>query len=215
MKQLSIPRGELRTILRTGAAAKIDQFHPATKGFRPKSTCRVTHDGQNLYLRFDVRDRYVFCRRRPFQGHVYRDSCVEFFVKPKQRRGYFNFEFNCGGQMLVYFIADHRRDEDGRMTDYVPLTKADVEPIVIRSKLKAPITPEITRPTDWWLEATIPVAVLENYVGKIGDLSGRRWRANFQKCGNESSHPHWATWCDIGPAKNFHQPDKFGELVFE
>jgi hypothetical protein len=215
MNQLSIPRGELKTIGRKGAVAKIDQFHPATKGFRPKTTCRVLHDGKNLQLRFDVRDRYVFCRRRRFQGHVYKDSCVEFFVKPKSRKGYFNFEFNCGGQMLVYYIEDGRWDDEGRMMKYVPLKKTDVETMVITTKLRAPIVPEITRPTDWWLEATIPVSVLEKYVGKIGNLSGQRWRANFQKCANESSHPHWVTWNDIRPAKSFHQPDKFGELVFE
>ena len=173
------------------------------------------HDGQNLYLRFDVRDRYVFCRQRPFQGYVFKDSCVEFFVKPKPTEGYFNFEINCGGQMLVYYIEDGSRNDEGRMTKYRPLTKADVKPMVITTKLKAPIVPEIARPTNWWVEATIPVSVLEKYVGQIGDLSGQRWRANFQKCANESSHPHWATWSDIGRVKNFHQPDKFGELVFE
>lgn len=209
MNQLSIPRGEPSTIQRTGVVAKIDQFHPATKGFRPKTTVHVLHDGRNLYLRFDVKDRYVFCRRRPFQGHVYRDSCVEFFVKPKAKKGYFNFEINCGGQMLVYYIHDFAT------LTFTPLTKADVEPMTIKTKLKAPIVPEITRPTDWWLEATIPVSVMEKYVGRIGDLSGQRWRANFQKCGNESSHPHWATWNDIRPMKNFHQPEKFGELIFE
>lgn len=209
MRQLSIPRGKPKTILRTGGVAEIDQFHPSTPGFRPKTTCRVLHDGRNIFLRFDVRDRYVICRKRRFQGYVFRDSCVEFFVKPKTRKGYFNFEFNCAGQMLVYYIQDFAT------RTLTKLKRADVRPMTITTRLTAPIVPEITRPTNWWLQVTIPVSVLEQYVGRIGDLSGQRWRANFQKCANDSSHPHWAAWSDIGPIKNFHQPGKFGWLVFE
>ena len=215
MNQLSIPRGDRATVKKVGGVAKVDQFLPLSKSRHPKTVCRVAHDGRNVFLRFDVRDRWVHCLKRPFQGHVYHDSCVEFFVRPTQKAGYFNFEFNCCGQMLIYYIEDWRRDENRQFLKRTPLTRGDAKRLKVATNLKAPIDPEITKPTNWWLEATIPVALLEKYVGRLGDLSGQTWRANFQKCGDENSRPHWATWNNIGPVANFHQPSKFGKLVFE
>jgi hypothetical protein len=214
MNELRIPTGDRAAAKRGGAVAHVDQFHPASTSHRPKTTCRLTHDGKTIHLRFDVRDRYVRCLKRPFQGRVYMDSCVEFFVWPKPRKGYFNFEFNCGGQMLVYYIKDWRRNKKRKMQEFTPLTQADVSPLNVTTKLSAPIDPEIATPTNWWLEASIPVSLLEKYVGPLGDLSGQTWRANFQKCASIVSNPHWATWNSIGEDKNFHQPDKFGKLIF-
>ena len=49
------------------------------------------------------RDQYVRCTHRTYGDPVYRDSCVEFFIQPKPGRGYFNFEFNCGGAFLCNY----------------------------------------------------------------------------------------------------------------
>ncbi len=215
MNQLSIPRGDRASVKKLGAVAKIDQFLSRSVSKHPKTTCRVAHDGRNIYLRFDVRDRWVHCLRRPFQGRVWQDSCVEFFVHPRPTKGYFNFEINCAGQMLMYYIADWRRDEHKHFLKRTELTKADYAKLEIAAKLKAPIDPVISTPVNWWIDATIPLAVLEQYVGKLGDLGGQTWRANFQKCGGDPKHNHWATWNPIGEKVNFHQPDKFGMLVFE
>ena len=74
---------------------------------------------------------------------------------------------------------------------------------------------EIVEPIEWRVELMIPFAVMEPYVGAIGDLSGQVWRGNLFKCADQTSHPHWASWSPIGEALNFHQPDKFGTLRFE
>jgi hypothetical protein len=42
------------------------------------------------------------------------------------------------------------------------------------------------------------------------------WRANFYKCGDKTSHPHWLTWNPVDkPRPDFHLPQYFGTLVFE
>jgi cellulose/xylan binding protein with CBM9 domain len=61
----------------------------------------------------------------------------------------------------------------------------------------------------------IPFAMMESYVSATGDPRGQTWRGNLFKCGDETSHPHWASWAPIGQELNFHQPEKFGELRFE
>jgi hypothetical protein len=76
------------------------------------------------------------------------------------------------------------------------------------------VFPEIVGPTEWFLGFFIPFSLLEKYAGQIGDLHGQTWRANFYKCADGSSHPHWASWTEL-PEKNFHLPEHFGEIVFE
>jgi hypothetical protein len=40
--------------------------------------------------------------------------------------------------------------------------------------------------------------------------------ANFYKCADQTSHPHWLTWASVDyPQPKFHLPEFFGRLVFE
>src|SRR5688572_29160119 len=87
-----------------GAAevANVDQFHARSSAHRPVTRARLLYDDAGLYLAFDVEDRYVRCLSTAYQSRVSRDSCVEFFVRPRADEGYFNFEINCGGALLLY-----------------------------------------------------------------------------------------------------------------
>jgi hypothetical protein len=76
------------------------------------------------------------------------------------------------------------------------------------------VEPEIQEPTTWFIEFRIPISLLEKYVGPIGDPRGQRWTANFYKCGDKTSHPHWISWAPVDQL-NFHLPRCFGPIVFE
>ena len=77
------------------------------------------------------------------------------------------------------------------------------------------VEPEIQEDTDWPLEFFIPFSLLAKYAGPLGEIAGQEWRANFYKCGDRTSHPHWARWAPINGQLNFHQPQFFGQLLFE
>ena len=55
-------------------------------------------------------------------GPVSNDDCVEVFIAPdpEQVKSYFNFEINCGGTMLLYYIPDSAFI-DGRFVKYMPV----------------------------------------------------------------------------------------------
>jgi len=76
------------------------------------------------------------------------------------------------------------------------------------------VDPEIAEEKVWQLEYHIPFAVLEEYVGPLGDVAGQMWRANFYKCAETNSHPHWATWSPLLDGFDFHSPRFFGVLHF-
>jgi len=97
--------------------------------------------------------------------------------------------------------AKRLRPDDGRLVE-------------LRSTLPARVEPEVAKPVDWQLAFFIPLAVVERYVGALGPLGGQSWRGNLYKCGDSTSHPHWASWAPLDE-RNFHLPRCFGTLDFE
>lgn len=193
-------------------AAEVNQFLPQSSDHHPRTSARLAHDTQRIHGQFEVADRYVRCTRTDYGSEVWKDSCVEFFVEPRPGRGYFNFEFNCGGAFLVNHIVDPTRTLDG-FKAFTRLSEALAREVVVRASLPRVVDPEITQPIQWTLEFEIPVHVVESFIGPIGDLSGQTWRGNFFKCAEENSHPHWAAWSSVDEF-NFHLPRCFGELHF-
>ena len=211
------PDGSIRLdepIWRSIEPLSIDWFHPASSSHRPQTLARLAHDQHALYAWFHVRDRYVKSLCTHYQDMVCHDSCVELFLQPKIDRGYFNFEFNCGGTMLLYYIEDARK-VDGKLARFTPVAPEAATMVRVSSTMPKVVPVEIAEPVDWSIAIQIPFKMLERYVGAIGSVEGQTWRGNLYKCADKTSHPHWASWAPIGKELNFHQPDKFGELRFQ
>lgn len=179
---------------------------------RPRTYAKLLYTDEWICGMFRVEDRYVRSKRTRYMDPVYKDSCVEFFVQPEVDSGYFNFEFNCGGTLLCSYITDPERTAEG-FKKFIPLSKEDGNQVVVCHSLPELVDPEITEPVIWTLEFFIPFALLEKYAGSLGDPSGKVWRANFYKCGDETSHPHWASWQPLH-SLNFHLPECFGQIRF-
>ena len=190
----------------------ISCFRPEGTSHRPLVRCKMLYDDSHLYGLFLVEDRYVRCVHTGFQAPVYEDSCVELFVQPKPDKGYFNFEFNCGGALLASYVTDPTRI-GGRVAEAVPLSLEEGRLVAIYSSLPSIIEPEMEDEVTWSLEFSIPFALLESYVGSLGKVEGQEWRGNLYKCGNRTSHPHWASWTRLID-RNFHDPRDFGALRF-
>ena len=192
---------------------RIDRFLPQSSDHRPQAEARLLYDDACLYGVFRVRDRYVRCVHTEFQSSVCRDSCVEFFFQPDGATHYFNLEFNCGGTFLMYWAKDPDL-AGGRLKEYTKVSEERARLLRVYHSLPEKIEPEIQGPVEWFLEFAMPFEMLEPYAGEIGDPAGRAWRANFYKCGDDTSHPHWASWAPLDE-KNFHLPRCFGDVTFE
>ncbi len=192
---------------------ELPHFRPEGSDHKPKTAVRLLYGQTGIFGIFRVEDRYVRSIHAEYLSPVYKDSCVEFFVKPKQDRGYFNFEFNCSGALLCSYLIDPTRTSEG-FRDFTKLPEENGKQILIYHSLPDIVEPEIREPVTWFLEFFIPFSLLEQYVGTIGNVAGQSWQANFYKCGDETSHPHWASWTPL-PEKNFHLPECFETLSFE
>jgi len=192
----------------------IANFHPLGSDHRPKTQARLLHDGDTLAVMFRVEDQYVVARHIAYQSRTHKDSTVEFFFQPTPDSGYFNFEMNCGGTLLLYYITDATRKGDG-FEHYVEVAKALADAIPVHASLPKRVDPEITEPTTWTVSYRIPKALLEAHAGPIPTLHDLHSRGNLYKCADDSSHPHWASWAPIGKKLDFHQPEKFAPIRFE
>lgn len=198
-----------------GAAeeGRVALFSEKGSGHHPDVRFRLLHDDAGVYVRFEVQDRYVRSVQTTYQGAVCTDSCVEFFVRPRVGKGYFNFEINAGGTLLLFYIEDATRTPDG-FAKYQKVPETWGRTVQIWHSLPAVVEPELAGPVTWGVGYRIPVALFEAYTGPLGQLSGQTWRANLFKCGDKTSHPHWASWTPLTQL-NFHLPECFGELVME
>jgi hypothetical protein len=192
---------------------RVGEFHAKSTGHRPVTEVKVLYDARGLYLHFRVRDRWVRAVQTEYQSLVCFDSCAEFFVTPREGKGYFNFEMNAIGTMLLYYITDASRAPEGfKAFEKVPVEVAG-EMRVYPSLGVKPLE-EIEKETEWSIQYFVPYTLFERFVGRVSPAGGDRWRANFFKCADKTSMPHWASWAAVGEELNFHQPDKFGEIVF-
>lgn len=177
----------------------------------PRTQAKLAYDDHAIYVIFRVEDRYVRAVAANHQDPVCRDSCAEFFFTPGTdvKKGYFNLEMNCGGTMLLHFQTIPRKG--------TPLAPADIDRIDVRASMPRIVEPERVGPIAWTIEYRFPLDILPKYMPEaVMPAPGVTWRANFFKCGDKTSHPHWLTWSYVDrPKPDFHVPECFGTLEFK
>ena len=195
---------------RDAQVAEISSFHPAGSDHRPQTAAKILYDDAGLYVIFRVRDRYVVCTRDKHQTLTSKDSCVEVYFESKPgEKGYLNFEMNCGGTLLLFYITDPTRSQETIFREKVVVPEPLIDTMRIYHSLPKTLPREIAEPVEWAVEYFVPWSLFETYAGKLEPPAQRRWRGNFHKCADESSHPHWASWSPIGEELNFHVPQYF------
>ncbi len=170
---------------------------------KPEVAFSIFHDGDAVYLRYHVTEDYTLAKVDKDNGEVWTDSCVEFFLKLDDG-GYYNIEFTAIGKGLVGFrqsrdTAEHASPEIMSLIERAPSLGVD--------------TFDEKQGCSWTLTLVIPKEVF--FAHKLDTLSGLKASANFYKCGDNLTVPHFVSWQPIdNPTPNFHLPEFFGELEF-
>lgn len=192
-------------------AVEIINYMGALPKFRPVVKAKMMYDDENIYVIFQVKDQFVRCLTKEYNGPVWEDSACEFFFSPDSGfpEKYFNLEMNCGGTPLMHYNMIPRKESK-------QLDIADIKKIEIAHSLPQIIDPEMSNPVTWTLEYRIPLVMLEKYSGVTRPGKGVEWRANFYKIAENNSNRHYITWSFIeNPKPDFHKPQFFGKLKFE
>ncbi len=193
---------------------KYEYWHERSSDHHPETTVKALHNGNDIMICWQVKDRYVRIAHVALNSMVCEDACVEAFLQPLALdKGYFNLEINAGTCTHSSYIRDWTRAPGG-FSDFEYISKDNIRKLTIKGNLPQMIDPEITEETDWWIIVRIPRVYIENIFGPIGDLSGQQWKGNFTKCADCSSRPHWGALMPIDPALNFHSPKYFHDITF-
>ena len=186
-------------------------FHPINHvnwkeyPYCPDVQFRIAYCDEGLLLHYKVNEESVRAKYTTDNDPVWTDSCVEFFSIPAADGVYYNMEFNCIGTILIGAGAERK----GRTR-----AQQDITHLVKRwSSLGRLPFEERSGGVDWELALLIPYRAY--FLHQIASLEGQTILANFYKCGDELSTPHFVSWSPIVTDKPyFHCPEYFGALEF-
>jgi hypothetical protein len=173
--------------------------------YKPLVRFNIAWGDQEIYIKYYVRESNVKAEKSRTNEMVCEDSCVEFFVSPSDDGLYYNFEFNAIGTALMG--SGHGREDTAR-----------AEPAVVEGIRRLttmgnePFT-EISGDISWSITLAIPLKTFFRH--NVTDLQGKSFRANFYKCGDKLSNPHYVTWNPVVTERpDYHRPEYFGILRF-
>jgi len=173
--------------------------------YRPKVNFRIGHVQNEIWLKYEVNEKHILARETKINGDVYKDSCVEFFIS-FDGKNYYNFEFNCIGTIHLAYGPGR---ENRKLVNPETIKK-----IAIESSLGSQPFEEKTGNFDWEMMIRIPVECFA--FDQIKSLNRLKATANFYKCGNDTSEPHYLTWNPVKTEKpDYHRPEFFGRIYFE
>jgi hypothetical protein len=214
MKQIKIPciselnsASDMNTISSLLSKQKnfelIDQVNwPDTFPLKPACKFIIARSNEALFIHYVVNEKQIQALYTNDQDPVWQDSCVEFFCQLPNSKTYFNFEFNCIGTCLA-------TKRISRTEGINPLPAEKMSQIKRYPSLENQPFQEKKGNFNWTLTVKIPFKVLDIDSHNLPKIL----RANFYKCGDGTSEPHYVSWNPILTENpDFHQPKFFGAL---
>jgi hypothetical protein len=189
-----------------GSLLAVDKINWPEYPYKPVVKLLAGYSDAYLFLYYEVEKDFYRVHALADQEAVWEDSCVEFFISTDESlinnsltgdsAVYQNFEFNALGYCL---------SARGNKQEREPLASAKMERVLRSTSLNLQNLPEEGAEFNWQLSVSIPLDL-------IGIQPGSIFRANFYKCGDLTSKPHFLSWNRIDSASpDFHLPQFFGE----
>ena len=212
MKRLTIPKlnipfptqENVSDILdQKGTKAVIKTVNWKTFPYLPEVSFSMGYDETHLFLKFYVKEEHIRALETQPNGHVWEDSCCEFFCA-FDNIGYYNLETNCIGTQLLGFGPD--KESRRRYPSEI------IHSIEKSSTLGRDTIEPQSGDFEYRLTIIIPAGVYREHPG-LKFRKGLTFKANFYKCGDKTPKPHFVSWNPIEiEHPNFHRPDFFGEI---
>lgn len=184
---------------------RIDVLNWKDYDYKPIVDFAIGYTDKEILLKYYITENYFKAEKTESNQMVCEDSCVEFFVSPADDSIYYNFEFNGIGTCL---LGTGTGRENSTRVDPGIISK-------IRRKTSVGDKPVSERKGNfsWTITMAIPFDVFFRH--EVKDLKGKVFRANFYKCGDMLSVPHYVTWNPVGTSNpDYHRPEYFGLLKF-
>jgi hypothetical protein len=179
---------------------------PDMYSYNPKMSFAIAYTDNAILVHYRVEENCIRAIASHDNGNVWEDSCCEFFVQPVSDGTYYNIECNCAGTLLIGFGKDRNNRQLA--------SQAVLDGIKRWSSLGRDHFDIKNGKYTWEMALVIPFTTF--FVHEIKKIDGKTVRANFYKCGDKTSVPHFLSWNPIDTqSPDFHRPDFFGEMTFD
>jgi hypothetical protein len=189
----------------SGKRYQIDTINWKEYAYKPAVAFALGYTDNEILLKYYITEEYFKAEKTETNQRVCEDSCVEFFVSPEDDGIYYNLEFN---GITTCLLGTGTCRENSKKADADIISK-------IRRLSSAGETPVTERKGtfSWTITIAIPFEVFFHH--KITSVKGKSFKANFYKCGDTLSVPHYVTWNPVGTQNpDYHQPGYFGTVKF-
>ena len=177
---------------------------PNTFPYQPIVVLDLARTKQCLCLHYFVRGQSLLATTKADDTPVYKDSCVEFFMKKEDDNHYFNFEFNCIGTCDASYRLNRNEKKSLSAEDYASIQRY--------ATAGDSLIDEPNCLASWNLTLLIPFKVMKLDSTKLPSSI----RANFYHCTDGSPVQRFLSWNPIHTTSpDFHQPEFFGKVTFK
>jgi hypothetical protein len=177
-------------------------------GVKQRTTVKLLRDADYLYVGYDCEDIDLTATYEKRDDPVYKDDCVEIFIRPDERSDhYIGLEMNARGVLYDYFYPFPSRL--GR--------ELDLDGVLLKTALNGTLNAGDDRDRGWTLELAIPWRSLTKLTDGQPPATDTQWRVQINRWdGTEAKGRRLSMWGHSGMKKpNPHNPERFGYLLFK
>ncbi len=218
IKKIDLNKNPLPYVWEGVPEINIDCFLWEDNDYKPETKAKLFYTDTHFHIFFKSYEDEITIKYFNMDEDVYKDSCVEFFIKPNPDKDnrYFNFEMNAIGTLLLGLGVDRHDRERIKLNN--PFEVFGISTSVTKDTVDSynNAIQSCCNSKFWTVEYSIPFTFVEKYFGKLNIKSGYRLEGNFYKCGDETKYPHYGCWNPIKiSSPDFHKSEFFGDLVLE
>jgi hypothetical protein len=190
--------------------AEWQPLQPRLAADRPyPSRVRMLYSATGLYVLMDGEDRKLTAALNDDFLDLWNEDVFEFFLWTDERFPvYFEYEISPLGYELPILVPNFGGKFYGWRPWHYEAERKTRKAVAVRggeARTGASIT-------GWTAEVYVPYDLLKP-LQNVPPRSGTRWRANFYRMDYDGERSVSWNWAPV--AGTFHQPDRFGTLVFE
>lgn len=178
----------------------------AQTGAKQKTTVRLLRDQTYLFVGYDCEDEDLTASYEKRDDPVYKDDCVEIFLKPDPTTDhYIGLEMNARGVLFDYFFNFPEKN------DY----SLNLEGVLLKTSLRGTLNQSGDKDQGWSLELAIPWRALQSLSNGQQPASDAQWRAQINRWDGTEPNRRLSMWTASGKKQpNPHNTERFGFLQF-
>ncbi len=176
-------------------------------GAKQRTTVKLLRDQNYLYVGYECEDADITARHENRDDPVYRDDCVEIFIRPNEKSDhYIGLEMNARGVLYDYFFPFPGKLEPG----------FNLDGVLLKTQLRGTLNQSDDKDQGWSLELAIPWQSLSKLAKHLPPAGGEQWRVQINRWDGTEPHRRLSMWCHSGLKRPHpHNPERFGRLVLK